>query len=86
MLALEFPRRAKSSSCEANSQDNFREIKGQTFAKRAVQIAAAGGHNLLMIGPPVSGKTLLANLLIGLLPCLPDSEALEVATIKSVAQ
>lgn len=86
MPTPEFPRRAKSSSWEARSQDNFGEIKGQTFAKRAVQIAAAGGHNLLMIGPPGSGKTLLANLLIKLLPCLSEAEALEVATIKSVAR
>lgn len=82
----QFPRRAKSSSCEPHYQENFRQIKGQAFAKRAVQIAAAGGHNLLMIGPPGSGKTLLANLLIGLLPCLSDAESLEVATIKSVAR
>lgn len=81
-----FPRRVKSSSPEPDTQNNFREIKGQAFAKRAVQIAAAGGHNLLMIGPPGSGKTLLANLLIGLLPCLSEAEALEVATVKSVAR
>jgi len=81
----DFPRKTKISSCEAYTQDSFKEIKGQAFAKRAVQIAAAGGHNLLMIGPPGSGKTLLANLLIGLLPCLTEAEALEVATIKSVA-
>jgi magnesium chelatase family protein len=86
MPALEFPRRTKRRSCEPRSEDNYRQIKGQTFAKRAVQIAAAGGHNLLMIGPPGSGKTLLANLLIGLLPCLSEAEALEVATIKSVAR
>lgn len=55
------------------------------MAKRAVQIAASGGHNLLMIGPPGSGKTLLANILIGLLPSLTEQEALEVATVKSAA-
>ncbi|PCI77053.1 MAG: hypothetical protein COB20_08960 [SAR86 cluster bacterium] len=86
MPVPEFPRRTKKSLAEPHYQDNFREIKGQTFAKRAVQIAAAGGHNLLMIGPPGSGKTLLANLLIGLLPSLSEAEALEVATIKSVAR
>jgi magnesium chelatase family protein len=86
ITALEFPRRTESNSYEPTHQDNFSEIKGQAFAKRAVQIAAAGGHNLLMIGPPGSGKTLLANLLIGLLPCLSEAEALEVATIKSVAR
>ena len=81
----EFPRKVKSRASETHYRDNFREIKGQAFAKRAVQIAAAGGHNLLMIGPPGSGKTLLANLLIKLLPCLSEVEALEVAAIKSVA-
>lgn len=60
-------------------------IKGQAFAKRAVQIAAAGGHNLLMVGPPGSGKTLLANSLINLLPTLENTAALEVAAINSVA-
>ncbi len=66
--------------------ESLGQIKGQAFAKRAVQIVAAGGHNLLMIGPPGSGKTLLANLLIGLLPSLNETEALEVATIKSAAR
>lgn len=86
MRTPEFPRREKNGSQETHTEDSFGQIKGQTFAKRAVQIAAAGGHNLLMIGPPGSGKTLLANLLIGLLPCLSEAEALEVATIQSVAR
>jgi magnesium chelatase family protein len=60
-------------------------IQGQAVAKRAVEVAAAGGHNLLMIGPPGSGKTLLANSLIGLLPQMSNGEALEVAAINSVA-
>lgn len=68
-----------------NKPAQFTELRGQLQARRAVQIAAAGGHNLLMIGPPGSGKTLLANTLIGLLPSMDDWEALEVATIKSVA-
>lgn len=67
-------------------RDTMTEVRGQQPAKRAVQIAAAGGHNLLMVGPPGSGKTLLANVLIGLLPILDESEALEVATIKSAAR
>lgn len=62
------------------------EVRGQLQAKRAVQIAAAGGHNLLMIGPPGSGKTLLANSLINLLPLMTRPEALEVAAINSVSQ
>lgn len=70
----------------AVKERGFGHIKGQVFAKRAVQIAAAGGHNLLMVGPPGSGKTLLANLLMELLPRLSEAEALEVATIKSAAR
>lgn len=61
------------------------EIKGQASAKRALQITAAGGHNLLMIGPPGSGKTLLANALLQLLPNLELTEAMEVAAIYSVS-
>ena len=72
--------------CETDLNASLSQIRGQAFAKRAVQIAAAGGHNLLMIGPPGSGKTLLANLLIGILPSLNEAEALEVATIKSAAR
>ncbi len=61
------------------------DIRGQLLAKRGIQIAAAGQHNLLMMGPPGCGKTLLANTLVALLPPLTAREALEVATIRSVA-
>jgi len=61
------------------------DIKGQWRARRAIGIAAAGAHNLLMVGPPGSGKTLLANCLVNLLPALSRAEALEVATIHSIA-
>lgn len=60
-------------------------IKGQEFAKRALEIAASGAHNLLMSGPPGSGKTLLARTLPSILPSLSTSEALEVTKIYSVA-
>ena len=60
-------------------------IRGQEAAKRALLVAAAGNHNLLMIGPPGSGKTLLAQSLGGLLPPLDSTEAMEVAAIRSVS-
>ncbi|MCS6987213.1 MAG: YifB family Mg chelatase-like AAA ATPase [Sphingomonadaceae bacterium] len=61
------------------------DIKGQETLKRALEIAAAGGHNLLMCGPPGAGKSLLAAALPGILPELSPAEALEVAMIRSVA-
>ncbi|MEM7214631.1 MAG: YifB family Mg chelatase-like AAA ATPase [Pseudomonadota bacterium] len=61
------------------------DIKGQESAKRALEIAAAGGHNLLMIGPPGSGKSMLAARLPGILPDLTPSELLEVSMISSIA-
>ena len=61
------------------------EIKGQETAKRALEIAAAGGHNMLMSGPPGSGKSLLAAALPGILPDLTPAEALEVSMVASMA-
>jgi magnesium chelatase family protein len=64
---------------------NLNQVKGQETAKRALEIAAAGGHNMLMTGPPGAGKSLLAACLPGILPDLTPSEALEVSMIASVA-
>ncbi|WJY17435.1 YifB family Mg chelatase-like AAA ATPase [Alteriqipengyuania flavescens] len=64
---------------------DLKRVKGQETAKRALEIAAAGGHNLLMLGPPGSGKSLLASCLPGILPPLTPGEALETSMIASVA-
>jgi magnesium chelatase family protein len=64
---------------------DFGEIKGQEHVKRAMEVAAAGGHNVLMIGPPGAGKTLLARALPGILPAMSIDEALDVTRIYSVA-
>jgi magnesium chelatase family protein len=70
---------------EAGRGPNMADVKGMETARRAVEVAAAGGHNLLMIGPPGAGKSMLAARLPGLLPDLAPREALEVSMIHSVA-
>ncbi len=67
------------------SATDFREIKGQEHVKRALEVAAAGGHNALMVGPPGAGKTLLARAMPGILPEMSIEEALDVTRIYSVA-
>lgn len=66
-------------------QPDLNEVRGQTLAKRALTIAAAGGHSLLMSGPPGAGKTMLARRLPGILPPLSEAESLEVTRVHSVA-
>ena len=64
---------------------DLKMVKGQETAKRALEIAAAGGHNLLMIGPPGAGKSLMASCLPGILPDMTPAEALEASMVQSVA-
>ncbi|MBQ9940889.1 MAG: YifB family Mg chelatase-like AAA ATPase [Clostridia bacterium] len=70
--------------CPAPAVD-FSEIKGQNFAKRAMEVAAAGGHNILLIGPPGSGKSMISKALPGILPSMTYDEIIEVTKIHSVA-
>ncbi len=74
------------SSVQAQSiiYPNFAEVKGQSHAKRALEIAAAGGHSVLMSGPPGTGKSMLAARFAGILPSMTESEALESAAIQSL--
>jgi magnesium chelatase family protein len=64
---------------------DFNEVKGQTLAKRALEIAAAGGHSILMAGPPGTGKSMLASRFPSILPSMTEQEALEAASIQSLS-
>tara|TARA_R110002110_G_scaffold80405_4_gene209536 strand:+ start:2102 stop:3613 length:1512 start_codon:yes stop_codon:yes gene_type:complete len=84
MKTLENHKSKKIKSVTKYDKD-LNEVYGHEHAKRALEIAAAGGHNLLMIGPPGSGKTMLAERLPGIMPELTDKQALETAAIASIS-
>lgn len=71
--------------CTYRSFEDISEVKGQSQAKKALEVAASGGHNLLLIGPPGTGKTMLARRLPGILPEMSTEEAIEVTRIYSIA-
>ena len=75
----------EAESVAGPTPTDFREIKGQEHVKRALEVAAAGGHNVIMVGPPGAGKTLLARAMPGILPKMSIDEALDVTRIYSVA-
>ncbi|MBL8251057.1 MAG: YifB family Mg chelatase-like AAA ATPase [Candidatus Competibacter sp.] len=83
--ALQPPERRPRSASGSTLERDLSDVRGQHHAKRALEIAAAGGHNLLLIGPPGTGKTMLASRLPGILPPLSETEALETAAIASVS-
>lgn len=82
-VALPVARAAQASSAPRGSSDLI-DVKGQAAAKRALEVAAAGGHSLLMVGPPGTGKSMLAQRLVSVLPPMAQDEALESAAVLSL--
>jgi len=78
-------RQAATVPARAEAGADFRDVRGQSAAKRALEVAAAGGHSALLVGPPGTGKSMLAARFPGILPVLSESEALESAAIQSVS-
>ncbi len=79
------PRHRPRDDAPEPAYADFSEVKGQNFTKRALEVAAAGSHSVLLIGSPGAGKTMLASRFAGLLPAMSDDEALESAAVQSLA-
>lgn len=84
-LTHTLPDEQKNLSSALQNIDDLSDVVGQHHAKRAIEIAAAGGHNLILLGPPGTGKTMLATRLPTILPLMTEKEALESASIQSIS-